>query len=91
MPTVNRADLGAWLARCNPATWDLAAYVAAGHRTIGTWSVRDNYRSRLMRPDDAIVFWVSGVDRTYRRGIWGIGRITDRPEAVVNAPDDVGF
>lgn len=91
MGTVTRDALGAWLVRCNPLTWDLAAYVAAGHHSIGTWSVRDNYRSAMMRRGDRIVFWVSGSDRTYARGIWGIGLVTGHPEGVVNAPDDVGF
>ena len=42
----------------------------------GSWCVADNYRSRLMQPDDAVLLWISGRDRHFVRGIWARGRIT---------------
>jgi hypothetical protein len=41
-----------------------------------SWCVADNYRSRLMRPGQRVLFWVSAHAR---RGIWGAGEITGAP------------
>lgn len=38
-----------------------------------SWCVADNYRSRLMTPDDRVLFWVSAHPQ---RGVWGAGRVT---------------
>lgn len=72
---ISRADLGAWVLRCNPAKWDLAGFLAAGERHINSCSVVQNYRSEMMRPADPAIFWVSGSHRVLRRGIWGVGRV----------------
>jgi hypothetical protein len=70
---VSRHRLGGWLLRCNPALHDPASRFAA---PIRTWCVTDNYRSRLMTPDDPVLMWLSGRDRHFVRGIWGRGVIT---------------
>jgi hypothetical protein len=78
---VSRERLGAWLLRCSPTRTDLRERFAA---PISSWCVTDNYRSRLIRPGDAVLLWVSGRDRRYVRGIWARGRVTapaDRDEA----------
>ena len=87
MTAVTRADLGAWLVRCNPAKWDLVGFRAAGGHRIDSVSVVDNYRSAMMAPGDPVVLWVSGNGRLLARGIWGIGHVTagvrDEPAAAV--------
>ena len=58
--------------KCNPQRTDVEPMRAAGE-TTPHWCVADNYRSRLMRPDQRVLFWVSANPR---RGFWGAGRIT---------------
>ncbi|TFV59522.1 hypothetical protein E4P42_08060 [Mycobacterium sp. PS03-16] len=62
--------------KCNPHVTSLTPMVVAGaaHRS---WCVADNYRSRLLRPGDRVLFWVSAHPQ---RGIWGAGRLTGRAE-----------
>lgn len=75
-PAVDRDDLGAWLLKANPAVWDLRGFLDAGERRLTSWAVRPGYRSALMRPDDRVVFWVSGDGRSgFERGIWGLGAV----------------
>ena len=67
--------LGAWVIKCNPGKTPLEPMRAAG-MAKPSWCVADNYRSRLMRPGQRILFWVSAHPR---RGVWGAGRITGEP------------
>lgn len=79
---VTRANLGAWVLKCNPEVWDLAEFLELGGHTITDWSVAENYRADLMRKRDPVIFWVSGPrsgDLTYR-GLWGIGRLAGTPQ-----------
>jgi hypothetical protein len=72
---VDLRTLGAWVIKCNPAKTDVAPMLAAG-RANTSWCVADNYRSRLMAPDQRVLLWVSAHPK---RGIWGAGRITTEP------------
>ncbi|MGF0313568.1 EVE domain-containing protein [Rhodococcus sp. IEGM1428] len=67
--------LGAWVIKCNPHKTDLTPMVEAG-RAHENWCVADNYRTRLMKPGQPVLFWVSSNPR---RGIWGAGRLTGTP------------
>ena len=67
--------LGAWVIKCNPAKTPLDPMRAAGE-TKPHWCVADNYRSRLIRSGQRVLFWVSAHPR---RGFWGAGRITGAP------------
>ncbi|GAB7067166.1 hypothetical protein [Mycolicibacterium hodleri] len=42
--------LGAWVIKCNPSKTDVEPMRAAGE-TKPSWCVADNYRTRLIRPD----------------------------------------
>ncbi|WP_422749948.1 EVE domain-containing protein [Mycobacterium sp. WMMD1722] len=64
--------LGAWVIKCNPRRTPLAPMVAAG-AAKPSWCVADNYRSRLMRPGQRVLFWVVAHPQ---RGIWGAGEVT---------------
>lgn len=64
--------LGAWVIKCNPSKTDVEPMRAAGE-TKPSWCVADNYRTRLIRPEQKVLFWVSAHPR---RGFWGAGRVT---------------
>jgi hypothetical protein len=73
--SVTLETLGAWVIKCNPRKTSLAPMCAAGEAKQW-WCIADNYRSRLIRPGQRVLFWVSAHPR---RGIWGAGRITGGP------------
>ena len=80
--TVDRDQLGAWVLKCNPAVWDLGAFVASGEQRLTSWSVQPGYRSALMAAGDRVVFWVSGDGRQgFARGVWGLGHVLAEAEA----------
>ena len=80
--TVDRARLGSWLLKCNPAAWDLRGFLASGEERVTSWSVQPGYRSALMAPGDRVLFWVSGDGRQgFDRGVWGLGHVVAEPEA----------
>jgi hypothetical protein len=70
--SVTRKALGAWVIKCNPSKTPIEPFLAVGE-TKRVWCVADNYRSRLLRPGDRVLLWISAHQR---RGIWGLGRIT---------------
>lgn len=73
--------LGAWLLKCDPAIWDLAAFIDGGGHKIDSWTVADNYRSARMRAGDPVVFWVTGrPGAELTPGIWGVGHVTGSTE-----------
>jgi predicted RNA-binding protein with PUA-like domain len=87
---VDRAQLGAWLLKCNPAVWDLQGFRASGEDRVTSWSVQPNYRSALMRAGDRVLFWVSGDGRQgFARGLWGLGHVLAEAETWSEA--DRGF
>ena len=87
---VSRSNLGAWLLKCNPALWDLAAFLRSGER-ITSWAVQRNYRAAMMAPGDHVLFWVSGDGRGgLPRGIWGAGQVVARPRTGSTASTGTG-
>jgi hypothetical protein len=64
--------LGAWVIKCNPRKTSVDPMRAAG-TAKPSWCVADNYRSRLIRPGQRVLFWVSAHSR---RGLWGAGTVT---------------
>lgn len=89
---ITSINFGAWLIKCNPDIWDFASFVEDGNDWIGDWSITDNYRSRMMRANDRMLFWKSGDQPGYSRGIWGIGYVTDEArDTVAEANDDSGY
>jgi len=82
---VSRSNLGAWLLKCNPALWDLSAFLRSGE-PITSWAVQRNYRAAMMAPGDRVLFWVSGDGRGgLARGIWGSGHVIAPAEDWVDA------
>ena len=79
--TVDRAQLGAWLLKCNPTAWDLRGFLDSGERRVTSWSVQPGYRSALMAAGDPVLFWVSGDGRQgFARGVWGLGHVVAEAE-----------
>jgi predicted RNA-binding protein with PUA-like domain len=81
---------GAWVVKCNPQDWDLARWLRDGNDGIdGDWSVRDNYRSRMMTPGDPVVFWVSDAEgAVLTPGIWGVGNVVRPVEFSLDEEND---
>lgn len=69
---LTRADIGAWVLKCNPTVWDIEAYVASGAGPILDWSVGNTYRNQLMENGDPVILWVSGPSG----GVQGVGDVT---------------
>lgn len=89
-------NLGAWLIKCDPTSkYDLPrAIEERGLEIILNWSVTDNYRSRMMKPTDKAILWVSGDSRRMTRGIWGIGWVTGFVQDTIHEeldPDEETF
>ncbi|SCG34818.1 protein NO VEIN domain-containing protein [Micromonospora humi] len=85
-------NLGAWMLKCNPEVWDLAAFRADGGETIDQWSVVANYRSALMAEGQQVLFWVTGPARAYPEpGLWGRGTILGRAGYSDTTDDDPGY
>ncbi|OHX01940.1 protein NO VEIN domain-containing protein [Micromonospora sp. WMMB235] len=85
-------SLGAWMLKCNPEVWDLAAFLADGGETIDRWSVGVNYRSALMAEGQQVLFWVTGPSRAYPEpGLWGQGMILGPADDVDTAHEDPGY
>ncbi|WP_052060621.1 protein NO VEIN domain-containing protein [Rhodococcoides fascians] len=83
--SVTLSNLGAWVFKCNPKTWDLKSFMADGHTLIDSWSVANNYRSELIQHGQRVIFWVSGAeDGAMPRGIWGYGWTTGTPDFVAH-------
>lgn len=70
---IDETNFGAWLLKCNPATYDLLAAVEAGIGYVDSWGVRAGYRSEMMAEGHRAILWVSGDGRRMARGIWGVG------------------
>ena len=86
---IDRNNLGAWLLKVDPKTWDLPAWMADGNDAIQAWSVADDERGQSMEYGDKVIFWVSGDSNVMARGIWGLGYVTgELHDALPIGPDD---
>ncbi|MFE9690588.1 hypothetical protein [Micromonospora sp. NPDC005806] len=91
---INAGNLGAWLIKCDPKVWDFPGFVHDGNDYIDSWSLRENYRSHMMQAGDPILFWLSGRQSSYPRGIWGAGYVTGEAgdvAEIVGDEDEVDY
>jgi hypothetical protein len=73
---VRRADLGAWLFRCDPTQWDVEAAIRDGY-AIESWRVHRTYRLDLIQAGDPAVLWVGGAAGAQPTpGVWAVGEVT---------------
>lgn len=56
---LTRSEIGAWLFKCNPLTWDIESALRDGRR-IDRWRVKETYRLNLISAGDPAVVWVTG-------------------------------
>lgn len=81
---VSLDTLGAWVFKCDPKTFDIAAMVADGDDWVTGWTIADNYRSEMMAAGQPAILWVSGPTKGAKGdplpGIWGIGHVAGRAE-----------
>ncbi|MFC8617838.1 protein NO VEIN domain-containing protein [Micromonospora purpureochromogenes] len=85
-------NLGAWMLKCNPGVWDLAAFLKDGGETIDRWSVVPNYRTALMDEGQQVLFWVTGPGRAYPEpGLWGRGSVLGPAGYIDTAHEDPGY
>jgi hypothetical protein len=88
VPTVTTENLGAWVFKCNPAVWDLAAFMADGGDWIDDWSVADNYRSAMLANGQRALLWVTGNSPNLPRGFWGSGWVTGPVDRAIVAAEE---
>lgn len=73
---VTAENLGAWMVKCNPDTWDFRSFRESGETCIDDWSVVPSYRTDLMAKGQTVLFWVTGSDRSdLTPGLWGMGTV----------------
>ncbi|WP_406045517.1 DUF3883 domain-containing protein [Micromonospora sp. NBC_00898] len=85
-------NLGAWMLKCNPEVWDLAAFIEHGGETMDRWSVVANYRSALMAEGQQVLFWVTGPGRAYPGpGLWGRGTVLGPAGYIDIVHEDRGY
>ncbi|GAB2777199.1 hypothetical protein GCM10027020_33200 [Nocardioides salsibiostraticola] len=75
-PMVTRENLGAWVLKAKPTTWDVRRWIEDGGGPVGTWSVSHNYRSLMMTEGDPVLLWVSGDDPSCPAGFRARGTVT---------------
>lgn len=74
--TVTRENLGAWLLKCNPETWDIESFVSTG-AALDNWSVQPSYRTDLMEDGQRVFLWVTGRENAPAQpGLWAAGIVT---------------
>jgi hypothetical protein len=76
---LTRADVGAWLFRCNPRNIDMAELRRAGG--VDSRCAVRTYRLDLIRAGDPVALWVTGPSKaTITAGIWMLGYATGEIE-----------
>lgn len=79
MTEFGKDPFGAWVLKCNPATYNLASFLADDKRQLGGWVVHEGKRARAMAAGDPVVFWMSGDDSATPPGVWGVGTVVGPP------------
>ena len=84
-PTAEGPAPGAWLMRCHPEQWEVAASPIDEHRSISTWVVERNPRTAVMAPGQRVLLWAPSGTSDASPCIWGLGWVTGRPHDDVPA------
>lgn len=71
-------NLGAWVFKCNPKTWDILEWIKQGNELVDDWTIADNYRTEMLAAGQPAILWVSGPTKgaLVTPGIWGIGSVS---------------
>lgn len=78
---ISFADVGCWIVKGNPATWDYFRSISDGY--LGPearpgihergWTLGSNYRNAMIRQGDLIALWITGPKNP---GIYEFGYVT---------------
>lgn len=75
MSSTATSNLGGWLLRCKPASWDLPKFIRDGNLTIRSWTI-SRYRNQFAA-GQPVLFWVTGpTGAVPTPGLWGAGVVT---------------
>lgn len=85
-PAVTATTLGAWLIKGSEEVYPVDRLIRNRFSTVTGWSMRKTYRTDLIRPDQPVLFWISGSSKIHPAGIYAEGRTTGR--AMADVADD---
>lgn len=75
--------LGAWLIKGSRDVYPVDELVRTVFLTVTGWSLHPTYRTDLIKPNQPVLFWISGQDDENPAGIYGQGYTTGRAEVDV--------
>ena len=72
-PTAASEGVGAWVLRLDPTVWDMARFIADGHRGVSAWAVEDDEKAATMARGQRVFLWAGGDGTRIMPGVWGAG------------------
>jgi EVE domain len=82
-PAVTRKTLGAWLIKGSRDVYPVDKLIRTRFSTVTGWSLRETYRTGLIKPGQPVLFWISGASKTHPAGLYAQGHTTGRATADV--------
>lgn len=83
---VTATTLGAWLIKGSEHVHPVDELLRSRFSTVTDWCLRKTYRTDLIRPDQPVLFWISGSSKIHPAGIYAEGHTTGG--AVEDVADD---
>lgn len=62
---VTANTLGAWLIKGSEDVYPVDKLIRNRFTTVTSWSVRESYRTDLIKPNQLVLFWISGSSEIY--------------------------
>lgn len=73
---VTANTLGAWLIKGSEDVYPVDKLIRNRFSTVTGWSLRETYRTDLIKPNQPVLFWISGSSKIYPAGIYAEGHTT---------------
>ncbi len=80
-PAVTANTLGAWLIKGSRDVYPVDKLIRTKFSTVTGWSLRETYRTDLIKPGQPVLFWISGASKTHPAGLYAQGTTTGRAMA----------
>lgn len=80
---ITASTLGAWLIKGSEDVYPVEKLIRNGFSTVNGWSLRETYRTDLIKPGQPVLFWISGSSKVHPAGIYAEGHTTGRATADV--------
>ncbi|MDX6359503.1 MAG: hypothetical protein QOH37_2557 [Nocardioidaceae bacterium] len=77
-PAVTAKTLGAWLIKASRDVSPVDMLIRSRFSTVDGWCLRETYRTDLIRPDQPVLFWISGTSKTHPAGLYAEGHTIGR-------------